>query len=142
MLMLVSAGLHGLVLGQIDILLSLERWQFLQSFKTIISAGLKPVIVDTASEIVRTMSVHTCRSEAGTTTSVVLDTFNNVLSNLAETARSRGKGFCNSSLIIWRCCCTGDELPLRGWVMGALKYSSNLSSGIKVTVAKGEAGCC
>ena len=77
------------------------------------------------------MLVHTYRSEVGTSASWALDIFKNDLSNLAETAESKGKGLCNSSSMVSRCCCTVDERPLGGWVVGALKYSSNSSSGIK-----------
>ena len=88
------------------------------------------------------MLVQVCWSKGGTSVSIVLDTLNSDLSNLAETAGSIGKDFCNSSSIIWRCCCTGEELPLGGCVMRAPKYSSNSSSAIKAGVVEGVPGCC
>ena len=82
------------------------------------------------SERIRAMSAHTCRSEVGTSVPRDSDTFRRDHSNLDETAKSRGKGFCNSSSMIGRCWCTGDEGCGR-WVIGVLKYASNSSSGIK-----------
>ena len=81
------------------------------------------------------MSVHTCRSEVGTLAPWDSDIFRRDCSSLAKIVESRGKGFYSPSSIISRCCYIDDEV-LGGLVIGALKYSSNSSSGIKTREAR------
>ena len=89
-----------------------------------------------------TILVQACWRVGGASVYVVSNTLRKFFSSLAKAARLVGKGFkgfYNSSLIIWKCCCIGEELPWGGWVIGALKYCSN-SLGTKVRTLEGEAG--